>query len=194
MPASTANAPGRIAAAHLADRGRQNHAHTGIRAFAHQHVDNLLRRPIAEKLSQCFFVIRDAVPLHEPDKIRRRVTRKCRFCEVRIRRKKIVGPRVQVGKVCAAASRDEDFFARAIRTLQHRNAAPTAGGFDCGHEACRACSEDEDIETVLIHGANFNDYASSRIDVPRLLFSHPFRKKREMDDTDAIGIAIVQLL
>jgi hypothetical protein len=64
---------------------------------------------------------------------------------------------VQVGKVRAASSRNEDLFARALRTLQHRDTAPAAGGFDCGHQACRTRSEDEDIETVLIHGANFND-------------------------------------
>jgi len=116
-----------------------------------------LRRPIAEELSQRLFVIRDAVPLHELDKIRRRVTRQRRLRKVRIGREEVVGPREQVGKVCAASSRDEDLFARALRTLQHRDTAPAAGGFDRSHQACRARSEDEDIKTFLIHGANFND-------------------------------------
>jgi hypothetical protein len=63
---------------------------------------------------------------------------------------------VEIGKVCAASSRDQDLFAWPPRALQHRNTAPATGGFDRSHQACRACSEDEDIETMLIHGANFN--------------------------------------
>ena len=115
----------------------------------------MLRRPIAEQLPQRLFVIRDAVPLDEPDKIRGRVTRQRRFCEVRISRKEVVGPRVQVGKVRAASSRDQDLFPRPPRTFQHRDTTPAAAGFDRSHQACRAGSEDEDIETMLIHGANF---------------------------------------
>jgi hypothetical protein len=65
---------------------------------------------------------------------------------------------VQVGKVGAASARDQDLFARPLRALQHRDAAPAAGGFDRGHQACRTRSEDEDIETVLIHGANFPNF------------------------------------
>jgi hypothetical protein len=38
---------------------------------------------------------------------------------------------------------------------------PAASGFDRGHEACRARSEDEDIETVLIHGANFPNFIAN---------------------------------
>jgi hypothetical protein len=32
------------------------------------------------------------------------------------------------------------------------------GGFDRGHQACRPGSKDEDIETMLIHGANFLNF------------------------------------
>jgi hypothetical protein len=64
---------------------------------------------------------------------------------------------VQVGEIRAASPRDEDLFARTLRALQHRDTAPAAAGFDRGHQTCRARSEDEDIETVLIHVANFND-------------------------------------
>ena len=158
MPAIDRECAGRIVAAHLDDRCRQKYAHAGIRAFAHQQVDNLLRRSVAEKLAQRLFVIRDAVPLDEPDEIRRRVARQRRFREVRIGREEVVGPRVQVGKVGAASSGDQDLLARPLRALQHSDAASAAAGFDRGHQACRARSEDEDIETVLIHGANFPSF------------------------------------
>ena len=64
---------------------------------------------------------------------------------------------MQVGKVRAASSGDQDLFARPLCTLQHRDTPPAASGLDRGHQACRTGSEDEDIEPVLIHGANFND-------------------------------------
>ncbi len=96
---------GRIVAAHFADRSGEKHAHAGIRTFAHQQVDNLLRRSVAEKLAQRLFVIRDAVPLDEPDEIRGRVARQRRFREVGIGREEIVRPRMQVGKVASGLRR-----------------------------------------------------------------------------------------
>ena len=58
----------------------------------------------------------------------------------------------EVGEVAAATAGDQDFLARALGALEHRDTASAAAGFHRGHEACRASAEDEDIEPVLIHG------------------------------------------
>jgi hypothetical protein len=69
----------------------------------------------------------------------------------------IGGLRVQVGEVAAASAGDENLFARPLGALEDRDTASSAARFDRRHEARRAAAEDEDIETVEIHGANFID-------------------------------------
>jgi hypothetical protein len=64
---------------------------------------------------------------------------------------------VQVGEVAAASAGDEDLLARPLGALEDRDTASAAAGFDGGHEARSATAEDEDIETVGIHGADFID-------------------------------------
>ena len=49
--------------------------HSGALALRRQHVDNLLRAPVAEELSERLLVIGDAVALDERDEIRRRIAR-----------------------------------------------------------------------------------------------------------------------
>ncbi len=134
----------------------------------HQQVDNLLRRAVAEELAQRLFVIRDAVPLHEPDEIRGRVARQRRFREVGIGREEIVGPRVQVGEVAAASAGDQDLLARPLRALQHRDTASAAARFDRGHQARGAGAEDEDIEILPSHDFNYYGIScpSDTIDPP----------------------------
>ncbi len=95
------------------------------------------------------------MPLHEPDKIRRGVARQRRFRKVGIGREEIAGPRVQVCEVAATAAGDEDLLTWPLCTLQHSDTASAASRFYRGHKARGAAPEDEDIETVLIHGANF---------------------------------------
>jgi len=63
---------------------------------------------------------------------------------------------MEVGEVAAASAGDEDLFAGTLCALEYSDAARAAAGFDRGHEACGSGAEDEDIETVVIHGA-FHD-------------------------------------
>ena len=44
-------------------------------AFGQQHIDNLLRGPIAKQLAQCFFMPADAIGFDQIEKIARCVTR-----------------------------------------------------------------------------------------------------------------------
>jgi hypothetical protein len=64
---------------------------------------------------------------------------------------------VQVGEVAAASAGDQDLFARPFGALEHCDTASAAACLDRGHEARGAAAEDEDIETVGIHGAGFID-------------------------------------
>ena len=115
------------------------------------------------------------MPLDEPDKIRGGVARQRGFSEVWIGRKKIVRLRVQVGEVAAASAGDEDFYAGPLGTLNHRDAASTAAGFNRRHQAGCTAAEYEYIETVRFHGANFSDERNCGLkpDSKRLIAAEP---------------------
>ena len=107
------------------------------------------------------------VPLDKADEIGWCIARQRRFGEVGIGGEEIAGLRVQVGEVAAATAGDEDLFARPLSALEHGDTAAAAAGFDRGHEARSAAAEDEDIETVLIHGADFTTRDQKRRDQGR---------------------------
>jgi hypothetical protein len=62
----------------------QPHIDAGGGTFSQQHGDDLTRRSVAEQLSQCLFVERDAVFLHQRHEIRRLVPAQRRSGEMRV--------------------------------------------------------------------------------------------------------------
>ena len=78
-------------------------------------------------------MIRDSVLLDQSDEIRRRVSRQRGLTEMRVGREEIVGPAMQIGKVTAAASGDEDLLADTVGVLQHGHTAATLASLDGTH-------------------------------------------------------------
>ncbi len=122
-------------------RGRGEDLDASRAAFLFQHPDDVLRRAVAEQLSQRFFVIRDAMLFDERDEVLRRVARQRRLAEMRVRRKEIFRPAMQVGEVAAAAAGDQDFLADAIGVFEHGDAASAFAGGNGAHQAGRASAQ-----------------------------------------------------
>src|SRR6266480_4880484 len=88
-------------------------------AFFEQHVDDLLRRPIAEKLAEPFLVIGNPVASDQSDEVLRRVSRQGGFVKVGIAGDEMFGSGVDVGKVAASATGDLDLFADRLVALEN---------------------------------------------------------------------------
>src|SRR5439155_27088611 len=57
---------------------------TGLRAFLQKKVDDLLRAAVAEELAEFLFMVSNAVPANDADKVLRRETRQGGFMKVRV--------------------------------------------------------------------------------------------------------------
>src|SRR6266487_511763 len=123
-------------------------SYSSIAALRFEHTHDLLRGAIAEKLSQSFFLICNAMLLDQSDEIRRSVGRQCRFGEVRISGDKVFRLTMKVGEVAAATTRNQNLFADAPGALEHRHAPAPLPCFDGAHEAGRSAAENNDIKVV----------------------------------------------
>ena len=106
---------------------------------------------IAEKLSQLLLVPRNVMFFDQGEKIRWRIPRKGRFREMRILREEVLRPAMQVGKVAAPSTGDEDFFARPFCPFQNGNVPSPSAGFNGAHQSGRAAANNECIE-AMDHG------------------------------------------
>ena len=117
-------------------------------AFGFEHLDNIAGGMIAEKLAQCFLVVRDAMLLDQSDEVRRRVPRQRGFREVRIGGDEILRAAIQVCEIAAASAGDENFLAGAIGPLQDRDAPAALAGLDRAHQSRSAGAQNQGIEFV----------------------------------------------
>src|SRR5579872_767689 len=118
----------------------------GSAAFGQQHIQNVMRRTIAEQLSQRFLVISDGMLLHQCEEIGRRITGQRRLGKMRIRGEEIFCRAMNVGEVTSAAAGDQNFFSATVRAFQESNATPTFSGFDGAHQAGGTTAENKDVE------------------------------------------------
>jgi hypothetical protein len=134
------------------DGNVNENANSGLPALNFEHVDDLLRGSITEKLAECLFVISDAMLFHQVDEIRWRISCQCGFRKVRVRGEEIFGLAMQVGEVAASTARNQDLFANAPGALQHRYTSATLAGLNSAHEPSRAAPQDDDVK-VLFHAS-----------------------------------------
>ena len=80
-----------------------------------QHVDDLVRRAVAEQLAERLLVLGDAVALDQRDEVALRVAAQRRDAEVRIGRDEVLRAGVEVGEVAAPAAGDADLLAGRAR-------------------------------------------------------------------------------
>src|SRR5512142_1245658 len=100
-----------------------------------QHVQNVLRRTVAEQLPQRLLVIWDTVFRDERDKLHRRIPRQRRLTEMRIRRDEVLRLAVKVREVTSAAARDQNLFPDAVRVLENGYPPAALAGFNGTHQA-----------------------------------------------------------
>ena len=115
-------------------------------AFRLQKIGDVLCRAVAKKLAQRFFVIGDTVVLYPGDEILGCVAGERRFCEVFIRRNKILRFAMKISEVAAAAAGNENLFADAFRMLKDGHAAPTLASFDGAHQPRGTAPEYQNIK------------------------------------------------
>ena len=99
----------------LPDSDAHKYFHTGVAALGLQHGGDVPCAAVAEKLAECFFVIRNAVLFDQGDEVRRRIAGKRRFGEVFVCADKFLRGAMEIREVAAAAAGDEDFLADAVR-------------------------------------------------------------------------------
>ncbi len=114
-------------------------------AFGEEQRDDVAGAAVAEELAEGFFVVGDAVLLDERDEVLRGIAREGRTGEVRVFGEIVFGRGVEVGEVGAASAGDEDLGAGTVGVVEDEGAAVAFGGFDGGHEAGGAGSEDDDV-------------------------------------------------
>jgi len=85
---------------------------------------------------------------NERDKVRRCVTSKRRFGEVRIGTNEIMRRAVKIREIASPAAGNKNFLARAFTALQDRDSSPTFAGFDAAHQARSSSTDDQSIKFV----------------------------------------------
>ena len=121
----------------------------GGAAFGFQHVGNIARGAITEKLAESFFVVRNGMAFDEGDEIRRGITRQRRFSEVRIGGDEIIRLTIKIGEIAAATAGDEYFLAYSRGALEDGDAAAAFSGFDGAQQAGGARAENQGIVLVV---------------------------------------------
>src|SRR5579863_2406996 len=134
--------------ANVADLGLEEDLNSRRATFGFEHVQDVLRRAVAEKLAKSFFVIWDAVLFHQGDEIRRCVAGQRRFRKMGIGGDEVFGLAIKIGEIAASAAGDEDFLAGFVGSLENRDAAAALSGFDGAEETRGSRSEDQGVEVV----------------------------------------------
>src|ERR1700678_2209050 len=92
--------------------GRVNlDGYTCCRAFPLEHGHNVAGCAVAKELPQGLLMPGDLVPLYQFEKVRRRIARQRGLGKMRIGGEEVFGSGVQVGKVTASTTRDQDLLA-----------------------------------------------------------------------------------
>ncbi|MCY1234777.1 hypothetical protein D9M72_473680 [compost metagenome] len=132
------------------DRCLQPQLGVHITHFREQHPDDVLGRVVAEELAEGLFVPGDAVLFDQGQEIARRITRQCRLAEMRVGRKEILRPRMDIGEVAATTAGDADLLAGCLGMVEHSRAAAALARFDGAHHA-RSTGADDDHILLLSH-------------------------------------------
>jgi hypothetical protein len=131
------------------DSAVEKNLHAGGAAFRFQHVRDVFRGAIAEKLAQGFLVVGDAVFFNQGDEIGGGVAGQGGFREVFVRGEEVLGSAMDVGEIAAASTGDENFLADAIGTLQNGDTPPAFPGFNGAKQASRPGAKNQSVKPVV---------------------------------------------
>ncbi len=128
--------------------GVQNDLDACLAALGFEHVCDVLRGAIAEKLAKSFLVVRNTVFFDEGDEVRRCVAGESGFREVFVGADEILGVAMDICEITASTAGDEDFLADAIGALEDCNAATAFTGFCGAEKPSRASTKNESVKLV----------------------------------------------
>jgi hypothetical protein len=132
----------------VTDSAVEKNLYAGGAAFRFQHVSDVFRGAIAEKLAQRLLVVRNAMFFNQRDEIDRRVTGEGGFRKMFVCGDEVLRPAMEVGEIAAASAGDQDFLADAFGALQHRDAAAAFAGFDGAEQAGGAGTKNQSVKLV----------------------------------------------
>jgi hypothetical protein len=127
----------------------KKYLHTGGRTLGFEHIQNVICRPVAEKLSCSFLVIRDVMLFDQSDEVCGCIPCERRFYEVRICGYEMFRLAIGIGEITSAAAGNEDFFARAIGMLDHSDAASALASLHRAHKPGGPGAKNYGIELVI---------------------------------------------
>ena len=131
---------------HFRDASVEEYLHVRGAALEFEKVGDLRGGIVAEELAERFFVVGNVMFFNESDEIFRSEARQGRFREMRIGGEEIFGRGIEVGKIAASATRNEDFLADAVGVFEDGDAAAAFDGFDGTEKAGGAGTEDEHVK------------------------------------------------
>ena len=124
--------------------------YTALRAFGQQHLDDVFGRAVAKQLALVLLVVRDAVLVHQRQKVARRVTRQGGAAKARVFAQEVGRRGAGVGEIAASAAGDADFFRDLFAVVYHQHRQAQLAGHAGAKQAGSARAHDDDIE--FLHG------------------------------------------
>ena len=118
----------------------------GIAALRLQHIRDVLRGAVAEKLAESFLVVGNAMLFYQGDEVGGRVPGERGFGEVFVGADEILRATVDVREVAASSTGDEDFLADAVGKFKDRDTPSASSSFHRAKEPGGASAEDESIK------------------------------------------------
>ncbi len=131
---------------HLPHGAGHGPLHPGVIAGVLQHVDDVLRRLVAEKLAVFALVVRNAAALDHLDEIVLRKAGQGRAAKVRILRQVILCPHAAVAEIAAPAARNANALAELCAMVEQQHAPPAHARLCGAHHAGSAGTDHDDIE------------------------------------------------
>ena len=130
---------------HALHRNAQSQLAAGSDQVAHQQVDDLTGRAVAEKLSQSLLVPGDSRLVDPSDEIVLGEAAERRQRESRICREEALRGDLQVGEIAPPPARDADFLARRLGVVQYQHPPPAPRRLNPRHQPRRPGAQHDHI-------------------------------------------------
>ena len=134
----------------------------GIAALAHQHVDDLSRRAVAEELAQGLLVPGDAMAVDQGDEVVLGVAGQRGPAEIGIGGKEPLRPHVEIGEVAPSAAGDQDLAAGLAGMVEQQDPPPPASRCHRADQPRRPRADDHRVESLARHRPYLSPAASKR--------------------------------
>jgi len=137
-----------VRAADFVNFAVQNDLYSRVLALGFEHLHDILRGAVAEKLAERLLVIRDAVLFNQRDEVRRRVPGQGGFREVGVGGIEVFRTAVDVREIAAPSAGNKYLFPRAVGAFHDCDAPAAFARLDCAHQPGGSRAQNDRIEFV----------------------------------------------